>query len=311
MKTYVGIDIAKRTFDLCLAPEDTHQEFTMTPDDIQRCVTQLVEIRPALIVMEATGGYEARLAAELKAADLPVAVVNPRRIRDFAKALGKLAKTDKIDAAVIARFAALIKPPVGGTDSEMTRKLKALVARRRQLVTMHTAESNRLEHATDTETRQSIEVMSCTLTEQLEKLDEQIKAHIEAVPELKEMAEIAESTPGIGQVTAAMLVSSVPELGSLNRRQVAALIGVAPINRDSGQFRGKRMTGGGRKDVRARLYMPTLVAIQHNPVIREFYRRLVDAGKKKMTAVIACMRKLIVIINTMIARKEHWNPKTT
>lgn len=194
METYVGIDIAKNTFDLCVFPDDTHQEFAMTSEDIQRCVTQLVEIRPALIVMEATGGYEIMLAAKLQAADLPVAVINPRRIRDFAKALGKLAKTDRIDAAVIVQFAARVKPPVGGTDSETTRKLKALVARRRQLVTMHTAESNRLEHATDKETRQSIAVMLRALTRQRERIDKQIQAHIEAVPELKAKAEIAQST---------------------------------------------------------------------------------------------------------------------
>jgi len=239
-----------------------------TSKGIDHCVKLCHELSPELIVMEATGGYETHLASHLQAEGFAVAVVNPRRIRDFARALGKMAKTDKIDAQVIAKYAATLEPmPTKFIDSN-SRKLKALVSRRKQLLEMHTAEANRKEHAFDNEVKQSIEAIVSAIEKQIENVDKEIDNAIKQVPELKQKAEFLQSIPGIGKITAQMIVTELPELGILNRRQIAALVGVAPMNRDSGIFRGKRMTGGGRRHVRARLFLPTLVATQHNPVIK-------------------------------------------
>lgn len=269
----------------------------------------LSKAKPKLVVLEATGGYEAMLAAELHLAGLPVAVVNPARIRAFARANGQLAKTDKLDAAVIALFAAKMQPPPQEQIDKNSRLMKALVARRGQLIRLWTAENNRKEHVFDKIIAQSLNRTLRNIEREIQKIEQKIQEQLANTPELKAKAEIVDSAPGIGQTTAAMLVTEVPELGRLNRRQIAMLIGVAPINRDSGTFRGKRMTGGGRRGVRTRLFMPTLVAIRHNPVIRRFYERLLANGKTKMTAIIACMRKLITILNTMVAKNQAWNPK--
>ena len=309
MTTYIGIDVAKRFFDLYDTAAQKHAHFENTPAGIKTCMDQLAPRRPALIVLENTGGYETDLAVALQAAGLPVAVVNPRRIREFARATGQLAKTDRIDAQIIARYAAMLQPPPRGVWDAQTRAIKALVARRHQLVEMRTAEKNRREHAGDAAITKSIAAVIKAIERELEKVERQLHDLISRTPELQHKAETLKSVPGIADTTAMMLVAEVPELGQLNRRQIAALIGVAPINRDSGAYRGKRMTGGGRCDVRARLYMPTLVAIRFNPVIRKFYQRLVNGGKKKMTAVIAAMRKLLTILNVMIAKNEYWNPK--
>lgn len=311
MATYVGIDIAKHRFDLAFEPKQRPQRFDNDDDGIRQCVTRLKQLQPALIVMEPTGGYEATLQTQLQAADLPVAVVNARQIRDFAKASGRLAKTDKLDAQMIARFAAVMQPTPQEPVDAQTRVLKALVARRHQLVQMHTAEANRMEHVQDGSIEQSIRAMLGLLEEQIDRVEQQIQEQVQSTPKLKERTEQLLSTPAIGPTTAALLVTELPELGQLNRRQIAALVGVAPINRDSGTYRGKRMTGGGRKDLRARLFMPTLCAIRCNPVIRQFYQRLCDNGKTKMTAVVAAMRKLLTILNAMLKKNESWNPKTT
>ena len=311
MTTYIGIDVAKRFFDLYDTAAQKHDHFENTPTGIRECVTQLAACTPALIVLENTGGYETDLAVALQAAGLPVAVVNPRRIRDFARASGQLAKTDKIDALMIARYAETLQPPPRGVWDAQTRIIKGLVARRHQLVEMRTAEKNRLEHARDAAIAKSIGAVIKTFERELDKVERQLRDRITGTPELQQKAEQLKSVPGIGDTTAMMLIAEVPELGQLNRRQIAALIGVAPINRDSGTFRGKRMTGGGRRGVRARMYMPTLVAIQFNPVIREFYQRLVNNGKSKMTAVVTAMRKLLTILNSMIAKNQHWKPKCT
>jgi len=309
MNTYVGIDVAKRFFDLYDLATEKHQRFDHTPVGISACITSLTACTPALIVMESTGGYETNLAVALSEAGLPVAVVNPKRVRDFARATGRLAKTDKIDARIIALYAAMLQPPARGVWDEHTRTIKALVARRRQLVDMQTAERNRLEHLGDRAVAQSIAAVSKTLARELATVERKLREQIARTPELKQKAEQLTSVPGIGETTALMLIAEVPELGSLNRRKIAALIGVAPINRDSGTFRGKRMTGGGRREVRARLFMPTIVATRHNPVIREFYQRLLASGKKKMTALVAAMRKLITMLNAMLAKNQLWNPK--
>ena len=308
MTTYAGIDIAKRGLDLAFEPKRKIQHFDNNAKGIEQCAKLLVQRQTELIVMEPTGGYEVALLLRLQAAGLKVAVVNARRIREFARALGQLAKTDKLDAQVIAHYGAVIKPEPQEPLDQHSRTLKALVARRHQLVRMHTAEVNRLEHACDTEVTQSVNAVLEALEDQLETIEQQIAEQIQSQSELTKKTERLQSTPGIGATTAALLVTELPELGRLNRRQVAALVGVAPINRDSGTYRGKRMTGGGRRDLRARLFMPTLSAIRFNPAIGNFYRRLLSKGKAKMTAVIAAMRKLLTILNLMIAQNQSWNP---
>jgi transposase len=308
MEKYVGIDIAKRTFDICWLPEQKARQFENNTKGIRQAAGMLAKLKPELIVMEATGGYETMLAAQLHAAKLPVAVVNPCRIRNFARANGQLAKTDKLDATVIAMFADRMRPPRQQQIDRNSRLMKAMVARRHQLIGIRTAENNRLEHALDKVIARSINRMLKTIDREIEKIEIEIQEQLASMPELENKAQIIHSTPGIGQTTATMLVTEMPELGLLNRRQIAMLIGTAPINRDSGTFRGKRMTGGGRRNVRSRLFMPTLVAIRHNPPIRRFYQHLLAKGKAKMTAIIACMRKLITILNTMVAKNEAWNP---
>jgi len=249
MENYVGIDVAKHTFDLCCPAKNKNLQFENNTKGIREAVKMLKRLKPELVVMEATGGYEAILAAELYSNDLPVAVVNPRRIRDFARANGQLAKTDKLDAAVIAMFATKMQPPVRKQIDENHRLMKALVARRSQLIRLQTAEKNRQEHAVDRVVARSLNRILKSIEREVEQIEEAIRQQLADMPELIAKAQIVDSAPGIGETTAAMLVTEVPELGRLNRREIAMLIGVAPINRDSGTFKGKRMTGGGRRDV--------------------------------------------------------------
>jgi transposase len=309
MSTFIGIDVAKEFFDLYDLAEDRHQRFEHTEAGISACLKYLGQCRPTLIVMESTGGYETALAVAVSEAGLLVAVVNPKRIRDFARATGQLAKTDEIDARVIARYAATLQPPPQGVWDAQTRTIKALVARRNQLIAMKVAENNRREHIGDPAVGRSITAVIKTLTQEITKVERKLNDQITRTPELQQKADQLTSVPGIGDTTARMLIAEMPELGHLNRRQIAALIGTAPINRDSGKFRGKRMTGGGRRDVRARLFLPTLSAIRYNPAIRPFYQRLLASGKTKMTANVACMRKLITILNAMLAKNQNWEPK--
>lgn len=309
MEHYVGIDVSKHFFDLHDVADGKQMRFENSPNQIKLCIHQLKKRKPKLIVTESTGGYELSLVTALQAEGLPVAVVNPRRIREFAKAIGQLAKTDRIDARIIATYAATLEPPKQRQISANARKLKALIARRHQLTGIRTAENNRIEHVFDKTIAKSIKAVITTIDREIEKVEKQIKDHIDDQPQLRKKAHQLKSIPGIGDTTAFMLVCELPELGTLNRREIAALVGVAPINRDSGTFRGKRMTGGGRKQVRARLFMATLVAVRHNPVIHRYYKRLLGNGKAKMTAIIAAMRKMLVIMNTMIEKNEYWNPK--
>ncbi|MGR3301677.1 MAG: IS110 family transposase [Candidatus Scalindua sp.] len=304
---FVGIDVSKFAFDLNVNGSDKVEHFKNDVKDIKKCSKALVKLAPALVVIEATGGYEMNLAMALQQAGLAVSVINPARIRNFAKAAGILAKTDNIDARAISFFASALKPPTTAMITESTRKVKSLVARRGQLIRMRTAELNRQGHAVDKFVDKSLKATIKLLDKQIESIDKEIKGCISNDPEMNTKADIVESVPGIGEVTATMLVTELPELGLLTRRQIASLVGLAPIARDSGTFKGKRMTGGGRGDVRAKLYMPTLVAIQYNPAIRGFYQRLLKAGKTKMTAVTACMRKMLTILNAMVAKKEYWN----
>jgi transposase len=306
---YVGIDVAKRTLEVCVLPNDAERQFANDRPGRTSCCRWLGAPQDTLVVLEATGGYEVQAAEQLRAAGFAVAIVNPRRIRDFARACGRLAKTDRIDAQVIAQYAQTLQPPPREGLDESHRRLQALVARRDQLLAMRIAETNRMEHATDRLIRTSLRQIVRALERQLDQIEVQIRRTVEAMPSLRQTKETLMSVPGVGETTASMLVSDVPELGRLNRRQIAALVGLAPWNRDSGVFRGKRMTGGGRVRVRTRLYMPTLVAIRHNPVIRAFYERLLQNGKAKMTALVACMRKLLTLLNTLVAKNEKWKPK--
>ena len=309
MRNCIGIDIAKKQFDMHLLKQNKDMQLPNDADGISKCVQLCREAKPELIVMEATGGYEGLLASHLQAEGFAVAVVNPRRIRDFARAVGQIAKTDKLDARIIAQFADTLEPMPQERIDDNSRKLKALVARRKQLLDMRVAESNRMEHAIDKEVKRSIEAIVKAIESQINKIDRQIDDWIQKMPELKQRSEKLQSVPGIGPTTAHMLVTELPELGKLNRRQIASLVGVAPINRDSGIFRGKRMTGGGRRNVRSRLFMPTLVAVRHNPVLKRYYLRLVEKeGKCKMVAVVAAMRKLLCIMNTMLKKNQKWQP---
>jgi transposase len=309
MKEFVGIDVAKAHVDVYVSGSGRHTRWSNDRAGIQKCVKALGALEPELIVLESTGGYERELAIALDDASLPVVVVNPRQVRDFGRALGRLAKTDRIDAQLLAEYAATIRPPRRPLPDRRSRTMQALVARRAQLVKMRTAECNRREHVHDQFIARSITAVIKVLDRELLKVERQLTRLIQQQPELHRKQQALLSVPGIGPTTAAMLVTEVPELGQLNRRQIAALIGVAPLNRDSGTFRGKRMTGGGRQAVRTRLYMPTVVVCHHNPVLKPFYQRLLNKGKTKMTALVAVMRKLLTIINAMLAKGERWNPK--
>ena len=309
MRNCIGIDVAKQSFDLHSLKTGQDRQMSNAPNGIRQCVALCNTLQPELIVMEATGGYEVALASTLQAKGFVVAVINPRRIRDFARAAGQLAKTDKLDARIIAQFAATLEPMPTEQMDENTRKLKALVARRNQLVRLHTAESNRREHAHARDIQRSLRAVLKVIEAQLKTIDRLIRDHVQSAPQRRQRAEAIDSVPGIGPVTAHMLVTELPELGRLNRRQIAALVGVAPIARDSGTFRGKRMTGGGRKAIRSRLFMPTLVAVRHNPVLKVYYARLLRQGKCKRVALVAVMRKLLCILNTMMKNGQQWNPK--
>lgn len=307
----VGIDVSKHHFDLHLLPEGKAARYANDAEGIADCGRFLAEVRPERIVLEATGGYEWALALVLQTAALPVIVVNPRRVREYARSQGRLAQTDQIDARMIAEFGQSPRVQVRELPDAQARQRMEWLARKRQLVELHVAERNRLEHATDRTVTQCIGRVLAVVEKEIAKLDQKIAAAIAADPTLCRKAEILDSVPGIAPATAAVLVAELPELGRVNRREIASLVGLAPMNRDSGQFRGQRTTGGGRVRVRNALYMPMLTAIRCNPVIRRFYQRLVDHGKAKMTALVAAMRKLLTIFNTLIKTDQLWNPTTT
>jgi len=306
-KQVVGIDVGKEKLDVGLVDEKRVRVWAN--DEVGRAELSewVLEQEASLVVVEASGGYEAALVSELVGRGQAVALVNPTRVRAFAKAEGILAKTDKIDARVIARFGATMKPQARIRREEAQVELNEKVTRRRQLVLMLTAEKNRLQTATPA-MQEHIASHIVWLQTEIEALEEQISQAIKANSEWAETAKRVESVPGVGFITAATLVADLPELGQLNRQKIAALVGVAPFNHDSGKQRGKRRIFGGRTSVRAVLYMATLSAIRHNPVIKEFYQRLLDKGKLKKVALTACMRKLLVILNTLIKSGQDWNP---
>lgn len=304
---WMGIDVSKETLEIASYPSGKGWRINYSPEEIKKLIQCLGEMTPRLIVVEATGGWENELVEHLSVADLPVVVVNPRKIRDFAKASGILAKTDRLDAWVLARFAEALKPDLRKNRvTAQDRQLKNLMARRRQLVEMIVQEKNRLAHASG-RIQQEIEDHLEWLEECLKSLDKNMDHWIQDNPALREKKTILTSVPGVGNILASMLITDLPELGQVDSKQIAALVGVAPFNRDSGHFRGKRAIWGGRAWVRATLYMGTLSAIRCNPSIAPFYKRLIQAGKAPKVALTACMRKLLVILNAMTKHNTLWN----
>jgi len=306
--TSIGIDISKDMLDIHVHPQGKNWTNKHDTQGIQTTVEQLRSYNSNCIVLEATGGLEMMLAASLTTAGLPVAIVNPRQVRDFARALGRLAKSDAIDAEVLALFAEKVQPACRPIPSEEEQALKDLVTRRRQIVDMRTMESNREQLVHSQQVADSINTVIKTFDRQLKDIDHEIKQRIKASPVWRAKDKLLKSVPGIGDGASAMLMASLPELGTLNRRQIASLVGLAPMNRDSGTFRGRRMIVGGRAAVRSYLYMPTLSAIKHNPKINSFYYRLISTGKTHKVAITACMRKLITILNAVMRENRPWQP---
>jgi len=306
-EVFVGIDVSKAALDVCVIPEI--QEWHVSNDDtgIRGVVKRLKAIRPILIIMEATGGYQVPLSAALVKADLPAVVMNPRQVREFAKSRGYLAKTDKLDARVLAEYGQGNRPEVRPLKDEQTRELDALVNRRRQLKDMLTSEKNRLETSSK-RVRRDVKAHITWLEKRVKDVDKDLASFIKSTPVWRDKDAIIRSVPGAGPVLSVNLLAKVPQLGIMNRRKISALIGVAPFNCDSGTFKGQRRIWGGIADVRRVLYMATLAAIRSNPVIRAFYARLVNAGKKRKVAITACMRRLLVIINAMVRNRTMWDP---
>ena len=304
-KVYVGIDVAKADLDIALDSSEERWQFPNNEAGIRRIVELLQKLSPALVVMEATGGYETPLAYALKVSGIPIAIANPRAVRDFAKATGKLAKTDALDAKVLAHFAAVIKPEPRPIADEELQELDAILARRRQISEMLTAEKNRL-HTARKPVRAGIKAHIAYLGKEMGDIEASLNDRIQESPVEQAKYNLLRSVPGVGPILCTTLLIELPELGKLNKKQIAALVGVAPLNRDSGTLRGKRTVWGGRATIRGPLYMAALVATRHNPVIKAFYDRLCAAGKAKKVALTACMRKLLVILNAMLQHGTPW-----
>lgn len=305
----VGIDVAKA--ELVIAARPSSERWTVANDErgVKTLIDRLRQDRPELIVLEATGGYELLCVAALASAALPVVVVNPRQVRDFARATGQLAKTDRIDADVLALFAERVRPAVRLIADDAAQELDALLARRRQLLEMLQAEKNRAGQVFGRGKRlvkKSLTAHIAYLERELRVADTDLGAMVRASPAWRERDDLLQSVPGVGRIVALTLVAELPELGRLSRREIAKLVGIAPLSRDSGTMRGRRFVQGGRASVRAALYMAALVATRHNAVIRAFYQRLVAAGKPKKLALVACMRKLLTILNVMARNKTPW-----
>ena len=302
---FVGIDVSKAQVDVAVRP--TGKRWTLPYDQtgIEGLIPQIVDLEPALVLLEATGGLELPLVAALAAAALPVVVVNPRQVRDFAKATGTLAKTDTLDAGVLAHFADAVRPEVRPLKDAETQVLNSLTARRRQVMTLLVSEKNRLGSAIGAVSPR-IEAHIAWLEQELSDLDKGLRQTLRRSPVWREKDDLLRTVPGVGEQLSLTLLAHLPELGTLNRRQIAPLVGVAPYNRDSGALRGKRAVWGGRSRVRAVLYMGALVASRHNPAIRDFYQRLLAAGKPKKVALVASMRKLLVILDGMLKHGSPW-----
>jgi len=303
--SYVGIDVSKIELDIAIDKDGEYWRAGNDDVGIQCTVGRLKIIRPVLIVIESTGGLETALMTELYAAGLPFALVQPGRVRDFARSIGLLAKTDKLDARLLAHFGEAVKPAVTHLPGAAEQYLNALMVRRRQLLDMLVDEKNHLA-STCLSLRPKVEVHIAWLEDELAQLDRQIEEQIQAVPHFKEKQAILRSAKGVGPVLCAKLLSGLPELGQMNRKKIAALVGVAPFNNDSGRRRGKRRVKGGRADVRQVLYMATVAAARSNPAIKPFYQHLLKQGKLKKVALIACMRKFLTILNAMIRDMQPW-----
>jgi transposase len=306
VRMYVGIDVSKATLDVATWPKSDDWSCANDDGGVALLLDRLAQLKPVLVVVEATGGYEAFVVAACTTAKVPIAVVNPRQVRDFAKALGLLAKTDKLDAEVLARFGDAAKPEPRCPPDEETQLLDGLMQRRRQLVEMRTAESNRRQFAS-LRVKRSIDKVMRLLEAQLKEVDKEINDRIQKSPVWRAKDELLQSAKGVGRTTSAKLLSALPELGLVSNREIAALVGVAPFNCDSGTMSGKRTCWGGRADVRAMLYMATRSAIRFNDVIKRFYVRLRAAGKPDKVAATACMRKLLVTLNAIIRQNRPWD----
>ena len=304
---YIGVDVSSSELVVGVLPTGEVWQVANDPEGFSVLTRRLGVLSPALIVLEASGGYEAEVAGELADAGMPVVVINPRQTREFARSSGRLAKTDAIDAMALARFGQAINPPVRPLPTQSEKELRALIGRRRQIVGMITAERNRLPKAT-VYVRRQIEQHIAWLQTQLEDLGKDLNRLIESSPVWQARDDLLQSVPGVGPVASSVLLAELPELGCLNRKEIACLVGVAPHNRDSGRFRGKRSVWGGRSHVRSALYMATLVASRYNPAIKAFYGRLCEAGKPKKVALVASMRKLLTILNAMLKNHTAWNP---
>ena len=307
-KQWVGIDVCQKSLDVYIRPSSKLFQVTNNEVGISELVQTLKNIQPELIVLEATGGMEIDAAVKLTQAELAVAVINPRQARDFAKATGQLAKTDAIDARLLAHFADAIRPEVRQISDESSRQLEDLVARRRQISNMITAEKNRRRGKTSS-VKASIDEHIEWLEEQLKEIESQIHSAIAFNENWKQKMNLLTTVPGIGEVVAVTLISSLPELGKISHKSISYLVGLAPLNRDSGKFRGKRRIWGGRAKIRCVLYMATLVAVRFNPIIKAFYERLLSKGKLKKVALTACMHKLLILLNAMMKKNQSWQPQ--
>jgi transposase len=303
---YVGIDVAKDRLDVHVRPGGEAFAVARDGEGLANLIDRLRPLGPSLIVSEATGGFEQVVAGSLAAAGLPIVVVNPRQIRDFARALGRLAKTDRLDAEAIALFAERVRPEPRPLADEQARLLGELVARRRQVVEMIVAEGNRARQLESRRLKKRIERHRLILQEELSEIEQELDTAIRGTPIWRESEDLLKSVPGVGNILARSLIADLPELGTLDRKKIAALVGVAPFNRDSGTLRGRRTVWGGRSAIRATLYMAALVATRCNPIIKAFYQRLLAAGKPKKLALTACMRKLLTILNAILRDRTPW-----
>jgi transposase len=305
---WIGVDVSKTELAVGVYPDGLVNKFVNDEDGIERAGKAILAVSPELVVMESSGS-EVNLAAHLSAEGLKVAVVNPRQVRDFAKSLGILAKTDDIDAVVIARFGQATNPKIRGLADEATRGLKAMIARRRQLIWMVVEEKNRLQSALKC-LRKEIAAHIRWLEKRIKDMDEEIGEAIKSSPVWCEREDLLRSVPGVGPVLSKTLIIDLPELGKLNRKEIAALVGVAPLNWDSGAYRGRRRIHGGRRNVRSTLYICTMAAIRSNRKLRNFYEKLVSSGKRPKVAIVACARKLLTILNAMVSSGTHWRQTT-
>jgi len=309
VEKFVGIDVSKSTLDVCVEPAVQTLHVTYDDAGIRQIADCLKDVSPALIVIEATGGLEVRIATELASQGLPVAVINPRQARDFAKASGRLAKTDQVDAAVLAAFAKAIRPQIRPLKDADTRALDDMVSRRRQLIEMRVQEALRLGTATSKPLQKSLKRHIAWLDKQITSVDNDLNKRLRESEVWRAKDDLLRGIPGVGAVTTLTLLAKCPELGTLNRREIAALTGVAPLANDSGKHRGRRFIWGGRADVRAVLYMAAISAIRCNNIIKAFADRLKKAGKPPKVVIVACMRKLLTIMNAMLKNNTPWNPE--